>query len=315
MEIDAKTVPPPQVATRQPLHHSRKRHTTEGIVHGLLMACGLVSIATTFGIVLSLIVDAFAFVREVPLTEFLFGTVWAPLFNPPSYGVLPLVNGTLLVAFWAMVVALPIGLLSAIYLSEFATRRTREMVKPILEILAGIPTVVYGYFALNMITPIVRTVFPDAGVFNALSASIAMGIMIIPLVASLSEDALTAVPRGLREAGFAMGATKLEVSLQIVVPGALSGIVAAFILAVSRAIGETMIAAIAAGATARMTLNPLESIETMAAYIARVSQGDTPQGSIEFYTIFAVGSLLFVITFILNYLSQRVVRRFREEYE
>jgi phosphate transport system permease protein len=226
-----------------------------------------------------------------------------------------LVAGTTLTAVLAMAVALPLGLLSAIYLSEYAPDRVRRVVKPILEVLAGIPTVVYGYFALLFVTPILRGISGDIAVFNALSASIVMGIMILPMVSSLSEDAMRAVPRNLREAAYALGSTKLEVSTLVVVPAALSGIMSAFILAVSRAIGETMIVTIAAGQNPSFTLNPFIPIETMTAYIVQVSQGDAPAGSIEFKTIFAVALLLFVITLVMNLLSQYVVSRFREEYE
>ena len=226
-----------------------------------------------------------------------------------------MVAGTTLTAVMAMAVALPLGLLSAIYLSEYSPDKVRRVVKPILEVLAGIPTVVYGYFALLFVTPILRSISGDIAVFNALSASIVMGIMILPMVSSLSEDAMRSVPRTLREGAYALGSTKLEVSTLVVVPAALSGIVSAFILAVSRAIGETMIVTIAAGQNPSFTLNPFVPIETMTAYIVQVSQGDAPAGSIEFKTIFAVALLLFAITLVMNLLSQYVVSRFREEYE
>jgi phosphate transport system permease protein len=229
--------------------------------------------------------------------------------------VWPLVVGTVLVAAGAMVVALPLGLLAAIYLSEYASDRMRRTLKPVLEILAGIPTVVYGYFALTFVTPLLKQIFPQTQTFNALSASIVMGIMILPTVASISEDALSAVPRSLREAAFGLGATRFEVATRIVVPAALSGISAAFILAISRAIGETMIVAIAAGQQPKITFNPLESIETMTAYIVQVSLGDTPHQSLAYKTIFAVGMLLFVMTFGLNLVSHWITRRFREVYE
>lgn len=318
MEAEIQAVKVSSFARPTTLRGNQQRSVVEELIRYTLLGCGLISILTTFGIVISLLYETFEFFREVPITAFLFGTDWAPLFSPPRYGVLPLVNGTLLVAFGAMVVALPVGLLSAIFLSEYASPRTRGILKPMLEILAGVPTVVYGYFALTFVTPFIRSLLPDPNslsIFNALSAGLVMGIMIIPLVSSLSEDALASVPRALREAAYGMGATKWEVSTQVVVPAALSGVVASFILAISRAVGETMIAAVAAGATAKLTLNPMESVETMAAYIARVSLGDTPQGSIEFFTIFAVGFLLFLITFLLNLFSQWFVRRFREVYQ
>jgi phosphate transport system permease protein len=229
--------------------------------------------------------------------------------------VLPLLTGSLLVALGAAVVALPIGLASAIYLSEYAPRRVRGFLKPILEVLAGVPTVVYGFFALTFVTPIIQGIWPDTQVFNALSASLVVGIMIIPLVASLSEDSMAAVPNSLREAAYALGATKLEVSLRTVLPAALSGVVASFILAVSRAIGETMIVAIAAGATPNLTLNPLESVQTMTAYIVQVSMGELSFGTVEYQTIFAVGLTLFAITLLMNIASIFILRRFREVYE
>jgi|TARA_B100001750_G_scaffold225136_1_gene216764 phosphate transport system permease protein len=275
----------------------------------------ILSILVTVGIIAVLLFEAIKFFGEVSFWEFITGTRWTPLFSSKQFGVLALVAGTTLTAVLAMLVALPLGLLSAIYLSEYAPDKVRRPVKPILEVLAGIPTVVYGYFALLFVTPILRQISPDISVFNALSASIVMGIMILPMVSSLSEDAMRSVPRTLREGAYALGSTKLEVSTLVVVPAALSGIVSAFILAVSRAIGETMIVTIAAGQNPNFTLNPFVPIETMTAYIVQVSQGDAPAGSIEFKTIFAVALLLFVITLAMNLLSQYVVSRFREEYE
>jgi phosphate transport system permease protein len=267
------------------------------------------------GIIGVLVVEASTFFRNVSIFEFLGGARWAPLFVPQSFGVLPLLLGSLLVAFGAAAVALPIGLASAIYLSEYAPSGLRAVLKPALEVLAGIPTVVYGFFALTFVTPILQGIWPETQVFNALSASIVMGIMIIPVVASLSEDALTAVPLSLREAAYALGATKLEVSVRTVLPAALSGVVASFILAISRAIGETMIVAIAAGATPNMSLNPLESVQTMTAYIVQVSMGELAFGTVEYQTIFAVGLTLFAITLLMNILSIFVLRRYREVYE
>jgi phosphate transport system permease protein len=296
-------------------HRRRRRYWNERLIQAFLFLCGILSIFTTAGIISVLIGETIEFFQVVPLSAFLTETEWTPLFTIKHFGILPLLSGTLLVALGAMLIALPVGLLSAIYLSEYAPDRMRRIIKPILEILAGIPTVVYGYFALLFITPILQSIIPITEVFNAASASIAIGIMIIPLVSSLSEDAMTAVPRSLREAGYAMGATKFEVATQIVVPAALSGIIAASILAISRAIGETMIVAIAAGQQPVMTLNPFHAIETMTAYIVQVSLGDTPQTSFEFKTIFAVGMTLFVITFGLNLISNWVMRRFREEYQ
>jgi len=275
----------------------------------------MLSILVTVGIVAVLLFEAIKFFGEVSFWEFITGTRWTPLFSSKQFGVLALVAGTTLTAVLAMIVALPLGLLSAIYLSEYAPDNVRRTVKPVLEVLAGIPTVVYGYFALLFVTPILRQISGDISVFNALSASIVMGIMILPMVSSMSEDAMRAVPRTLREGAYALGSTRLEVSTLVVVPAALSGIVSAFILAVSRAIGETMIVTIAAGQNPNFTLNPFVPIETMTAYIVQVSQGDAPAGSIEFKTIFAVALLLFAITLVMNLLSQYVVSRFREEYE
>ncbi len=291
------------------------RRASEGAIGAVLFVCAAVSILTTVGIIGVLLFETIEFLREVPITDFLFGLKWAPLFAPPSFGVLPLVAGTTIVSLIAMFISLPVGLLAAIYLSEYARRDTRRALKPLLEILAGVPTVVYGYFALTFVTPLLRQWFPDMQVFNALSAGIVMGVMIIPLVSSLSEDAMNAVPNALREAAYGLGATKLEVTLRTVVPAALSGIVAASILAVSRAIGETMIVLIAAGQSTTAQFNPLKAMETMTAYIARVSLGDNPQQSIEFKTIFAVGMLLFVMTFILNLISQRVLAKYRQVYQ
>jgi phosphate transport system permease protein len=286
----------------------------EFLIEWALFACALVSIATTAGIIVVLAVETVAFLREVPLVDFLFGTEWTPLFATPRFGVLPLVVGTVLVSAIAMVVALPMGLLSAIYLSEYANPRLRRVVKPILEVLAGVPTVVYGYFALLFVTPLLQQVLPDLAGFNALGPGIVMGIMILPLVSSLSEDAMQGVPRGLREGAYALGATRMQTSLRVVLPAAFSGVTAAFILAASRAVGETMIVAIAAGQQPRLTWNPLVPIETMTAYIVQVSLGDTPQGTLEYRTIFAVGMLLFLGTFGLNLISAWLRERYREEY-
>jgi phosphate transport system permease protein len=286
----------------------------EWIIERALLACAAVSVLTTAGIIVVLTVETVAFLREVSIVEFLTGTEWTPLFATPRFGVLPLVAGTVLVSSIAMVVALPMGLLSAIYLSEYASDRVRRLVKPVLEVLAGVPTVVYGYFALLFVTPLLQRVFPQMAGFNALSPGIVMGIMILPLVSSLSEDAMRAVPRGLREGAYALGATRMQTALQVVVPAAFSGITAAFILAASRAVGETMIVAIAAGQQPRLTANPFVPLETMTAYIVQVSLGDTPQGTIEYRTIFAVGMLLFLMTFGLNLVSTWLRERFREEY-
>jgi phosphate transport system permease protein len=291
------------------------RHRKERIIGTVLLLCSAVSILTTVGIVAVLLLESTAFFSEVSVLEFLTGTQWTPLFSEKHYGILPLLMGSLLIAAGAAAVALPVGLLAAIYLSEYAHDRVRRYLKPALEILAGVPTVVYGYFALTFVTPIIRAIWPNADVYNALSASLVMGIMIIPLVSSLSEDAMSAVPRALREGAYALGATKFEVAIRTVVPSALSGIVASFLLAISRAIGETMIVTIAAGGQANMTLNPLRGVQTMTAYIAQTSQGEMPHGSLEYQTIFAVGLTLFAITLLMNIISNLVLRRYREVYE
>lgn len=290
------------------------RRRLEFVIERLLFLCAAASVLVTAGIIGVLAFETIGFFQEVPIADFLFGTVWTPLFSDRQFGVLPLVAGTLLVSAIAMLFALPTGVLAAIYLSEYAPSSVRRIVKPILEILAGIPTVVYGYFALLYVTPLLQQVFPSMAAFNALSPGLVMGIMILPLVSSLSEDALHAVPNGLREGAYALGATRMQAALRVVVPAAFSGISASFILAASRAIGETMIVAIAAGQQPKMTLNPLESVETMTAYIVQVSLGDSPSGSLQFKTIFAVGMLLFVMTFALNLISNWLRRRFREVY-
>ncbi len=298
-----------------PLRTRRLRHWREESIKAALSLCALLSVVVTVAIVVVLIKEAATFLEHVKIREFLFGTRWTPLLEPRSFGVLPLLGGTFLVVFGAALTGIPVGLASAIYLSEYASRRVRGIVKPILEILAGIPTVVYGYFALTFVTPLIRVVFPDTNIFNAASASIVVGIMVLPMVASLCDDALRAVPASLRRGAYAVGATHLEVSTRIVVPAALSGIMASFVLALSRAVGETMAVTIAAGATPNLTINPLESIQTMTAYIVQVSLGDTPVGTVEYQTIFAVGMLLFVITLVANIAAHRILRRFREVYE
>lgn len=280
----------------------------------ILFLCASLSIFTTLGIVAVLIFETIEFFREVSILAFLTDTQWTPLFADKHFGILPLVSGTFLTSAIAILVAMPIGLLSAIYLSEYASDRVRQVIKPVLEILAGIPTVVYGYFALLFVTPLLQNFIPTLAGFNALGPGIVMGIMIIPMVSSLSEDAMYAVPQSLREAAYALGSSRLQVALRVVVPAAFSGIAASFLLAVSRAIGETMIVAIASGQQPRLTLNPLVPIETMTAYIVQVSLGDTPTGTLEYKTIFAVGMMLFISTLALNLLSQWLRERFREQY-
>jgi len=297
------------------LGYDRTRDLKETAIGWLLFACAALSTLVTAGIIFVLLRETITFFAQVSPFEYLTGTEWTPQFREKHFGVLPLLSGSLLIAAGAALVAVPVGLLTAIYLSEYARERTRAVLKPTLEVLAGIPTVVYGYFALTFVTPMMRRVFPETDIFNAGSAAIVVGIMIIPTIASLSEDALRAVPRVLREGAFGLGATKLEVSLKVVVPAALSGIVASFILGISRAIGETMAVAIAAGNLAQLTISPFESIQTMTAYIVQVSLGDTPQGTIVYQTLFAVAFTLFLITFAMNVLSQWVLRRFREVYQ
>jgi phosphate transport system permease protein len=293
---------------------ARTRTLTEFLIEKSLFVCAATSILVTLGIILVLLFETASFLREVPITEFLFGTVWTPLFFDKHFGVLPLVSGTLLTSLIAMLVALPAGLLTAIYLSEYAPSQIRRTVRPVLEVLAGVPTVVYGYFALQFVTPLLQPLIPGLAGFNALSPGIVMGIMILPLVSSLSEDALHSVPNGLREGAYALGSTRMQTSLRVVVPAAFSGISAAAILAVSRAVGETMIVAIAAGQQPRLTFDPRVPVETMTAYIVQVSLGDTPAGTLEYRTIFAVGMLLFLSTFVLNMMSIWLRNRFREEY-
>ena len=273
----------------------------------------MVSLLTTLTIIIILAKESFQFFQEVPLSDFLLGTRWEPFLEPKSFGVLPLLSGTLLIMVGAAAIALPMGLITAVFLSEYSSQKIRSIIKPILEILAGIPTIVYGHFALTFITPALKNVFPNIEIFNALSGSIVVGIMILPMVSSLCDDAFQATPKELKEGGYAMGATSFEVIGQVVIPYASSRILASFILALSRAIGETMAVTLAAGANPRFTFNPFESIQTMTAYIVQVSLGDTPAGGIEYMTCFAVGGLLFVITLILNIMGQSILHRFQEK--
>ena len=305
-----------RAAAQQPLRlRATRRRWGEDVVKVALGLCAFVSVATTVGIVVALFVPAIEFFREISIVDFLTGTNWAPLFEPPAFGVLPLIAGTLLVTGCACLVCIPFGLGSAIYLSEYARPRTRKYLKPILEVLAGIPTVVYGYFALTFMTPLLQNIGVGVGVFSALSAGLVMGVMLLPTVASVSEDSMSAVPQDLRDGAYALGSTRLHVSTRIVVPAAISGIIASFVLAISRAVGETMIVLIAAGGQPNMTWNPLDAVQTMTAFIAATGQGDVPTGSIEYKTIFAVGAALFVMTFVMNLFAIRLVRRFREVYE
>ena len=309
--------PPPLLTPRAPIDLSRRasRDLSERLIGALLFSSAALSTLVTLGIIVVLVRETLGFFAEVSVLEFLTGTVWTPLFENPSFGVLPLLAGSVLIAGGAALLALPIGLLTAIFLSEYAPSRARAILKPLLELLAGIPTVIYGYFALTFITPLLRTVFPSTEFYNAAAGAIVVALMIIPTVASLSEDAIRAVPTALREGAFGLGATRFEVATRVVVPSALSGILASFILAISRAIGETMAVSIAAGNTPRLTLNPLESIQTMTAYIVQASLGDTPQGTIAYQSLFAVGFSLFVITLGMNILSQWILARYREQYQ
>lgn len=295
----------------------KKPRIGETIVEGMLLIAGVISVAVTVGIVVILLRDAIAFFQlpEVTLVDFFTDTIWQPQIG--RFGILPLLTATLMISFIAMLVALPLGLFTAIYLSEYAAPRTRNTIKPILEVLAGIPTVVYGYFALTFMTPLLRRIFgvETVQIYNMASAGIVVGILIIPLIASLSEDALHAVPRALREASFGLGATRLETSLRVVLPAALSGITAAFVVGISRAVGETMIVSIAAGAGPNLTLNPFASAETMTGYMVRISGGDLSYDSVDYQSIFAIGLVVFLMTLVLNIISQRIVRRFREAYE
>ncbi|WP_139905321.1 phosphate ABC transporter permease subunit PstC [Clostridium thermarum] len=281
----------------------------EFIVEKILFLFAVISIITTAAIVVSLLGESISFFREISIVEFFTSTVWTPLMEPQNFGVIPLLVGTMIIAIGASLVAIPIGLGTSIYLSEYAPKKVRKILKPVLEILAGIPSIVYGFFALTYITPLIKELFPSTEVFNAASACIAVGIMIIPMVSSLSEDAMMAVPNSIRNGAYALGSTKLEVATKIVVPGASSGIIASFVLAISRAIGETMIVAIAAGANPQLTFNPLKSIQTMTAFIVNISKGDVSHGSIEFKTLYAVGTTLFVITFLLNILAKSVIKK------
>ena len=294
---------------------TRKYRKQEELIRSVLFLCAFLSILTTLSIISILAWEAYSFFREVRVLDFLSGTRWTPLLEPRSFGVLPLVAGTLQIVVGASLIAIPVGLASAIYLAEFASAEVRRVLKPVLEILAGIPTVVYGYFALTFVTPLIAAVFPSTQIFNAASASIVVGIMVLPMTASLCDDALRAVPESLRQGAFALGATQFEVTLRVVLPAALSGVMASFVLAASRAIGETMAVTLAAGATPKMTLDPLQSIQTMTAYIVQVSLGDTPVGTVEYQTIFAVAALLFTITLGMNVIAHRVLARFREVYE
>lgn len=316
MRISARTMPTVKTeSTRFSL--KRKRRVSEAIIQVVLYGCGLISILTTIGIVYELGKEAWLFFGspDISVVQFLTGIEWQPKLG--KFGVLPLVTSTMITSLIAMLVALPLGLATAVYLSEYATPKMRSFLKPILEILAGVPSVVYGYFALTFMTPFLRTIFGSqtVDIYNMASAGLVMGIMILPLISSMSEDALTAVPKSLREAAYGLGATRLETAVQVVLPAALSGIAAAVILGISRAIGETMIVAVAAGSGPNFTFNPFNAAETMTGYIARISGGDLSYNTPDYNSIFAIGLLLFLVTLGLNVLSRAISSRFREVYE
>ena len=291
------------------------KRSGEVFIEKVLAFSGIVTILTTIGIIWVLISESWGFFAEVPLSDFLFDTQWTPLFSEKHYGIIPLLAGTFLTTFIAIIVALPMGLVIAVYLSEYAHKSFRKTVKPLLEILAAVPTVVYGFFALTVVTPFLQQIIPGVGSFNALSAGLVMGIMIIPVISSLSEDALYAVPKSLREASYGMGATKFQTSFKVVVPAASSGILVSVILGIARAIGETMVVAIAAGQQPNMTLDPRQTVETITAYIVQVSLGDVQHGSLEYKTVFAAGITLFVFTFLLNNISFWIKKKYQEKYE
>jgi phosphate transport system permease protein len=291
------------------------KRSSEKVIEYALAFSGLVTIITTIGIIWVLVSESWGFFGSIPLDDFLFDTEWTPLFTNKHYGILPLLSGTFLTTLIALLVALPFGIIIAVYLSEYAHKDFRKAVKPALEILAAVPTVVYGFFALTVVTPFLQTFIPGLGSFNALSAGLVMGIMIIPVISSLSEDALYAVPKSLREASYGMGATKFQTSFKVVVPAASSGILVSIILGIARAIGETMIVAIAAGQQPKLTFDPREAVETITAYIVQVSLGDVQHGSLEYKTIFAAGITLFVFTFLLNNLSFWIKKKYQEQYE
>lgn len=291
------------------------RRLGEAVIRLLLGLAALVSVVTTVGIVASLLFPAIEFFAEISPTEFFTTTEWAPLFEPAHFGVVPLITATFLVTFWALVVAVPAGLGTAIYLAEYASPQTRNKLKPMLEILAGIPTVVYGYFALTAVTPLLRDIGIQVEIFNVLAGGLVLGVMLIPTVASLSEDAMSAVPQALRDGAYGLGADRLQVSTRVVVPAAISGIIASFVLAISRAVGETMIVLIAVGQLPQLTFDPRETVETLTAFIGATGNGDLPTGSVEYKTIFAVGLTLFVLTMIMNMISIRLVRKYREVYD
>lgn len=292
---------------------NNKKWKIEKVMPNIFFMTALISILTTIGIVFTLVADAYKFFAKVPLSE-VFSTKLAPLGANPSFGILPLINGTIIISTIAMAVAVPIGLTAAIYLSEYASEKRRKTLKPMMEVLAGIPTIVYGFFAYSFVTPLLMNIVPGLEAKNALSPGIVMGIMIIPLVASLSEDAMSSVPNAMREGALALGSTKLEVTFKVVIPAAISGIIASFVLGVSRAIGETMIVVIASGSSKNLTFDITQSMQTMTAYIVEFTSGDAGSGTLGYYSLYAVGLILFIFTLLMNLLAQYISRRYREEY-
>jgi phosphate transport system permease protein len=289
--------------------------TKEKIIELIMMLCSFITVLTTISIIVVLALDTFEFFKEVSIIDFFTDTQWTPLFSEKHFGILPLLSGTLLTTTIAILFAVPLGLVIAVYLNEYASKKFTAIVKPILEVLAAIPTVVYGFFALQFVTPMLQNLIPGLRGFNALSPGLVMGVMIIPYITSLSEDALRSVPSSLREASYGMGATKFQTAFRVMIPAASSGIIISIILAISRALGETMIVAIAAGQEPNLTFNPLESVETITTYIVQVSMGDVPQDSLEYRTIFAAGMTLFIFTFILNNISFWMRKKFQNQYE
>lgn len=305
---------PAQLTISPRLAKNIRRNVKERIIELILMLAALVAVATTFAIVGVLLYESLSFFKTVSVVEFFTDTEWTPLFEDAHYGIMPLVSGTLTTSAIALAVAVPIGTISAIFLSEFASHKTREIIKPILELLVGVPTVVFGYFALFFVTPLLQQIYPDLPSFNMLGAGIVMGIMIIPYIASMSEDAMRAVPMSMREGSYAMGATRFQTAIKVVTPAAVSGIVAAYILAISRAVGETMVVAIAAGQQPNLTFNPIDSAATITAYIVQVAMGDLPHGSIGYQSIFAAGLVLMAMTLSFNIIGHWVRKKYREHY-
>ncbi|MSP21813.1 MAG: phosphate ABC transporter permease subunit PstC [Dehalococcoidia bacterium] len=304
-------------AMRRQYRRRRFRHPAETVIHSLLVACGMLSLAVTALIIFVLLEGTTEFFLKVPLQDFFFAREWQPLFEPVSFGIWELVAGTMNVVFWSLVFAVPLGLAASIYLSEYAPPLAGKILKPLLEALAGVPTVVYAYFALTFITlSVLRPLLGDRiGIFNSLGASIVMAVMVLPTIASLSEDAMHNVPRELREGGYALGATRLEVAIRVVLPAAFPGVMASILLAIARVVGETMIVAVAAGSTPTLTLSPLASIQTMTGFMLQIGLGDAARGSIEYGSLFAVGSMLFLMTLVFNIAAQLLIKRFQEQYE